>query len=397
MFIYLHLLYSLILFQAEGSAPASSPPASTELICHTVHPSDCYPAIFQPTEHFQRIHDDQSIPPGLHVRMNLATGLKEARLNVPEPPETPHADLVIIDDPPPRPNIQKDPSVPELLELHDESHSETTYERGPYQPAAFDVEESSLFSISIATLHSATILSAADLPALSILQDLAHSIHWGVALTRDAVVSQQLVSAIFSGYPASNEVRSAAMLLLGTAIHSNPDALSALLGHSYLSEADMSPVLNVLAVLRQPEQDDMTLKTRTVFLLSQLCQNTEQLGIFVRSEGLLTLSDLFRVEQMPLNDENHKFRAKAANFLHDRILCSLGGLDRLKYSQALIKGLEPWCDTLTTALRDYKFVGTREKAMSPVADAAYKSIEEANQKLREEDVQLGICGSEFEL
>ena len=329
--------------------------------------------------------------------MNLATGLKEARLNVPEPPETPHADLVIIDDPPPRPNIQKDPSVAELLELQDKSHSDTRYERGPYHPAAFDVEESSLFSISIAALNSATTLSAADLPALSVLQDLAHSIHWGVALTRDAAVSQQLVSAVLPAYPASNEVRSAAILLLGTAIHSNPDALSALLSHSYLSEADMSPVLNVLAVLRQPEQDDMTLKTRTVFLLSQLCQNTEQLGIFVRSEGLLTLSDLFRAEKMTLNDENHKFRAKAANFLHDRILCSLSGLDRLKRTQALIKGLEPWCKTFTLALRDYKFVGTREEAMSPVADAAYKSIEEANQKLREEDVQLRICGSEFEL
>ena len=329
--------------------------------------------------------------------MNLATGLKEARLNIPEPPETPHADLVIMDDPPPRPNIQKDLSIAKLLELQDELHSDTTYERGPYHPAAFDVEESSLFSISIAQLHSATTLSAADLPALSILQDLAHSIHWGVALTRDATVSQQLVSAVFPGYPASIEVRSAAMLLLGTAIHSNPDALNALLSHSYLSEADMSPVLNVLAVLRQPEQDDMTLKTRTVFLLSQLCQNTEQLEIFVRSEGLLTLSDLFRAKNMTLKDKNHKFRAKAANFLHDRILCSLSGLDRLKQSPALVKGLEPWCNTFAIALRDYKFVGTREEAMSPMADAAYNSIEEANQKLREEDVQLRICGSEFEL
>ena len=329
--------------------------------------------------------------------MDLATGLKEARLNVPEPPETPHADLVIIDDPPPRPNFQEDHSVAELSELHDKSHPDTRYERGPYNPAALDVEDSSLFSISIATLHSAKTLSAADLPALSVLQDLAHSLHWGVALTRDAAVSQQLVSAVVPGYPASTEVRSAAMLLLGTAIHSNPDAVNALLSHSYSSEADMSPVLNVLAVLRQPEQDDMTLTTRTVFLLSQLCQNPEQLGIFVRSEGLLTLSDLFRPDKLSLNDETHKFRAKTANFLHDRILCSLSGVNRLKHSQALVKGLESWCNTFAVALRDYKFVGTRGESMSPAADAAYKSIEEANQKLSEEDVHLRICGSEFEL
>ena len=108
------LLAFILQSKVHGFAPISSPPASTELICHTTLASECYPAIFQPTEHFQRIHDDQSIPPGLHVRMNLATGLKEARLNVPEPPGTSHAELVIIDDLPPRPSIEKDDPAVEI-------------------------------------------------------------------------------------------------------------------------------------------------------------------------------------------------------------------------------------------------------------------------------------------
>lgn len=413
MFTYIRLsvlpplLSLLLLSQVQAFSPASSPPASTELICHTAHAPECYPAIFQPTEHFQRIHDDQSIPPGLHVRMNLATGLKEARLNVPEPPGTPHADLVIIDDLPPRPSIEEDEPVAEIPELQDQSNPDTGYERGPYFPAAFDAEESSIFSSSIATLHATTALSVTDLPALSDLQDLAHSIHWGAALTRDAAISQRLVSAIDPASAASAEVRSAATLLLGTAIHSNPDALNALLSRSYSSEARMDPLLNVLAALRDPEQDDMTLKTRTVFLLSQLCQNSEQLRVFVHSEGLLLLLDHFEPENLTLDDGKDKFRAKAANFIYDRILSGLDSangfvsqsgsqISGLQDNQALVKGLERWCNAFPKALRAYESVGMGAKALSPAADAAYESIKQTNQALREKSLQLGICANESE-
>lgn len=401
-----HLLSLLLLSKVYASAPASSPSASTELICHTAYALECYPAIFQPTEHFQHLHNDQSLPPGLHVRMNLATGLKEARLNVPEPPGTSHADLVIIDDLPPRPSIEEDEPVAELAELHDQSDPDTGY-RGPYYPAAFDAEESSLFFSSITTLHPTTALSTTDLPTLSALQDLAHSIHWGVALARDTAVCQNLVSAIDPGSAASAEVRSAAALLLGTAIHSNPDALNTLLSHSYSPEADMTPVIKVLAALRDPEQEDITLKTRIVFLLSQLCQNTEQLRIFVHSEGLTTFLDLFEPEKMTLDDGKDRFRTKAANFIHDRILSSLGStndlssqsgseISRLENHQALVNGLEPWCNAFTKALRKYKYVGMSADNLSPAADAAYESIKEANQALREGNARLKICGNESE-
>ena len=394
----------LFLSRVQASAPASSPPASTELICHTAHASECYSAIFQPTEHFQRVHDDQSIPPGLHVRMNLATGLKEARLNVPEPQGTHYADLVFMDELPPRPSIEEDERVTEVPELQDQSDVDTAYERGPYFPAAFDAEESSLFSASIAILQSTTALSNTDLPALSALQDLAHSVDWGLAFARDAVASQHIVSAIHPGSAAPAELRSAATLLLGTAIHSNYAALDALLSHPYSAEAGKSPVFNVLAALRDPEQADMTLKTRAVFLLSQLCQNTEQLRIFILSDGLATLFDLFE-ERMTLDGGMDKFRAKAANFIYDRILSRLGSANGLsgteisgsKDDQVFVKVLEPWCSAFTKALRKYDLVGLMGGNLSPAADAAYESLKEANQKLREESAQLGICGHESEL
>ena len=36
--------------------------------------------MFEPTEEWQEIKPGQSIPPGLHVRVDLQTGLKEAKL-----------------------------------------------------------------------------------------------------------------------------------------------------------------------------------------------------------------------------------------------------------------------------------------------------------------------------
>src|SRR5690349_15320230 len=60
-----------------------SPAPSGDLICHTNNAAECYPRIFQPTKDFQVIHDDQDIPHGLHVRMDIYSGIKEARLNVP--------------------------------------------------------------------------------------------------------------------------------------------------------------------------------------------------------------------------------------------------------------------------------------------------------------------------
>ena len=42
--------------------------------------SICYPKIFQPNNDFEIIYPDQIIPPGLHIRINMESGLKEGKL-----------------------------------------------------------------------------------------------------------------------------------------------------------------------------------------------------------------------------------------------------------------------------------------------------------------------------
>ena len=234
------------------------------------------------------------------------------------------------------------------------------------------------------------------------LLELAYSFHWGLALARDSTVCQTLVSAIAPGSAAPAEIRSVAISLLSTAVHNNPDALDALLSHLYPSQAGATPVITVLAALRDPERGDITLNTRTVVLLSQLCQDPEQLRIFVRSGGLTTLFALFASEKMTPDDGKNKFRGRVANFIYDRVLPDLdsaGGLvsqsgleiSALETDQALSKGLRPWCDVFTKALRMYKAAGMSE------ADATYDSLKETSQALKEAHARLGLCGKESKL
>ncbi len=87
IFSLVFLLVAIFLLGvAASSSPEASPPLpadETELLCHTDNPSDCYPKIFQATNEFQVVRDDQDLPSGLHIRLNVWTGKKEAKFNDP--------------------------------------------------------------------------------------------------------------------------------------------------------------------------------------------------------------------------------------------------------------------------------------------------------------------------
>ena len=51
-----------------------------DIICDPSNLDNCYPRIFEPTSEWQLIKPGQDIPPGLHVRLNMETLEKEAKL-----------------------------------------------------------------------------------------------------------------------------------------------------------------------------------------------------------------------------------------------------------------------------------------------------------------------------
>lgn len=301
---YVFCIFSFLLF-AQGSIP--SPKASTDLLCHTEHASECYPRTFQPTTTFQIVHDDQNLPPGLHIRMNLATGVKEAKLNEPDPDESSHAaDLVIIDDVPQGPPELQDQSKPQ--------------DYAPPRHPQFDPSESSLFASSLHDLKASPSHSSTTIPALASLEDLAHSHHWGLTLARDSSLSHilfQMLSPYASESRSSLEIRSAAALLLATAIHNNPAALTAALSHFYNDEWPTGPLEAVVLALAHEQLS--SLLSRMVFLLSALCQDETQLWNFVDAGGLDLLARVFDAENAG-SDDKDRLRGKIANFMVDRLL-----------------------------------------------------------------------------
>ncbi|CAI5756131.1 unnamed protein product [Candida verbasci] len=68
------------------------------LICNPNNTTDCYPKLFKPTKDWQIIKPNQEIPPGLHVRLNIATLEKEAKIMDKEESENSIDDLVIKED-----------------------------------------------------------------------------------------------------------------------------------------------------------------------------------------------------------------------------------------------------------------------------------------------------------
>ena len=305
----LHIFPSVCLFLYSlftVTALNPSPKADSDLICHTNHAAECYPRTFQPTTSFQIVHDDQNLPPGLHIRMNLDSGVKEAKLNEPDDEHVGHAaDLVVIDD---LPNT-----------IHEPQDQRTQQHAHPPRLPHLESSEGSLFESGVSTLKSSSLSDAETLiPVLSDLQDLAHSSHWGVTLTRDSTVCHLLFQLLSPSISTSAlELRSAATLLLGTAIHNNPPALTAALTHFYNDEWPNGPLEAVILALAHEQLPNVL--TRMVFLLSGLCRDEAQMRKFLDGGGLDLLAKLFDAENAGA-DERDRLRGKIANFIFDNFL-----------------------------------------------------------------------------
>jgi nucleotide exchange factor SIL1 len=408
LFAYICLLLLCSSAYANAPAPAHSPKANTVLICHTSHASECYPAIFQPTEYFQQIHDDQSIPPGLHVRLNLATGLKEARLNVPEAEDAPKADLVIIDNTAQLPNDwEQAPYLDrsqKVLEDQNREWQETAPSKSGLDDsfAPGDVSDKSNYLLAQKTvLGSSNVQST--LSAMEFLTGLSHDLEWGIALARNADLSRTLVEYINpqSGVPI--KVRSASAQLLATAVQNNAEALAALLAcYTEAEQSQYTPTRVVHTALKTSmtrENPDTIFQSRLLFLLTNLAPSLAQLQAFVSDGGLTTLLDLFvSMEVEPSADGQGRIRMKIANYLQDHIISTIDGWpghsllkmfspgkssevsdSQLVWNEAM-KGMKAWCNALEIAFERYDIAQSSGGASIDAVNE-HRSIYEAHEML----------------
>ncbi|MCJ1474274.1 hypothetical protein MMC13_002932 [Lambiella insularis] len=395
-------------FSTRASVP--SPQAHIDLVCHTSHASECYPRTFQPSESFQLVHDEQDLPSGLHVRLDLMTGKKEAKLNVAGENDQEllarPMDVVIVDPPEPAHAISGPLQRAQKLLTKPE-------EQGSIRPPASKSAEGTSFEAS-KKKFTATSTDKPEvlMSAMETLEDLSHDIYWGLKLAQDSDVVVKLFN-ILSHNISDSSTKGAAALVFGTAIQNNPAAFSAALSHFYNDNLPTGPMEAVLLAMIHEQLPQIL--TRYVYLLSALLQDSTHFWKFVNSDGLETLKVIFDPEQAG-KDGKDRLRGKIANFVLDHFLQQ----DSLAKTQKapddfpteqedawvfpnpsevegsyqwphdknptfspfnLIEKFHPWCSVLKTSIKAWKSAKSRP--------SAFENVEEAHEALKEKLDALG--------
>ncbi|KAH6627901.1 hypothetical protein F5144DRAFT_577232 [Chaetomium tenue] len=216
---------------AAESAP--SPSADVELICHTDNPTECYPKIFQATDEFQIVRPDQDLPIGLHVRLNVYTGLKEAKINVPDEHDPSleglpvDSSVVIVERDEAEEQLKPPPNAPAYEPVG-------TIKK----PKSADAAEGSAFYKSLTILKKGLDVDA----ALEMLEDISHDIYYGLKIAEDYETVHELFclsTAPLSSPSTDDDDKTAttlrrarlAALTLSSTLQNNPTALASIETH----------------------------------------------------------------------------------------------------------------------------------------------------------------------
>ncbi|KAL1901924.1 nucleotide exchange factor sil1 [Sporothrix stenoceras] len=250
--------------EKDKAGSRSAAASSDDLICHTDVVAECYPRVFQPTHEFQRVHEDQDLPPGLHVRLNINTGLREAKINN-ESEELPEglqglpvdSSVVLVDQPEGANDIEVDAPVariPKGAPAYDPAgvvKDPGAHADGEGSPASITFHESIALVKGVAVgqvvghdadgkIGLAVAEQARFIDALVEIDDVAHDIYYGLKLTEDRVITRQLLclmsggsiggGSIFSGAGHSGsgkglEAAQKAAMAVASAVQNNPVAL----------------------------------------------------------------------------------------------------------------------------------------------------------------------------
>ncbi|KAF4446620.1 hypothetical protein F53441_9751 [Fusarium austroafricanum] len=208
---------------ASFSSSQQSPNTDTELICHTDDLKDCYPRVFQATDEFQVVHDDQELPYGLHVRLDMSTGRKEAKINVPgegnptlEGLPVDQAVVVVGQQQQEGPQIPKGAPAYEPIGKIKEPEDEEFVGKP--------------FFTAMKMLKAGETGTGKELDdALEGMEELSHDIYYGLKVTEDPAVLKALFCMMADSdvaYPADITPRDhQAAAVLGAALQNNAAAL----------------------------------------------------------------------------------------------------------------------------------------------------------------------------
>lgn len=166
---------------------------SARLVCSENDPTDCYPKIFEPTDDWKVIRQGQEIPAGLHVRINMETLQKEAKLNS-------------DDDSNENRQVEQVPAV--VYQSNDVS--------------TFDGAVNKIISVAQVSDQKKLLQDTSIDTAAETLVDLSHDLEYGVRLTQDPKI---FLSIIEVAEAAGSSLEEKLFRLMGSSLRNNPEAI----------------------------------------------------------------------------------------------------------------------------------------------------------------------------
>ena len=332
-------LFVPLIVRASESVPGHSvaPAADKRIICAKDNATDCYPQVFEPTKDFAIIREGQDIPPGLHVRLNIYTGLKEARLNIPMEGEeaealegVPTEQAMVVVESPEQNTVEKlseEEAIQKALRDHKKKQAPAYEAAGKIVPPPPSGEDVGTFEKAKLTV---AMEGRAFDSALDDLAELSHDIYYGVEISKNGPILEKLVCLLLGSgsekfHAKDNKRDQKAAAILASSVQNNPTALKEIadLGNIVFSpscgnELPAPNNNNIISILKSRlgrEKDPATLKSK-VSAISGLMKNQQVRDYLLESNVMELLLAIF----LKKGDEWDSTRAKVAQAVMDNFL-----------------------------------------------------------------------------
>ncbi|KAJ1667874.1 nucleotide exchange factor sil1 [Coemansia sp. RSA 1813] len=327
---------------------------TTDTICTTKADGTqaCYPAVFQATNEFQVIMPGQSVPPGLHVQIDMTTGQRKAKLMSLEESansinDNEHRAVVIVDDN----NI-----TPELA--HNDEHGQIALSNGKQHstshPSSSSLEQYIDHIVAVTNGPADPKAASRMLEILGELEELVHDTRHARQLLHnvDSVPALLRLSDPRPHHPtgASSEpwspaVRQLSSVVLGSAVQNDQK----LQGIALRSGA----VTHLLDFL----QTETHLKSlgKHVFALSAIVRgHSAALEQFAMRNGFKVLQSIQPSLLVPYHDNNeaeaNKLEGRLVRFIDDLFNPEFNPDATPDTSKLLKDGASVWCKALVSRL-----------------------------------------------
>ncbi|CAG8599695.1 9548_t:CDS:2 [Ambispora leptoticha] len=357
------ILLILILSSVKAILPPLIYNKDDNTICNNLS-GHCYHKVFQPTNEFQNVLEGQEVPAGLHIRVDINTGMKQAKLldDADGTTSTEHTSVILLDkNGNPIIEEKETSTTTTILEISEEAETETEEQKKATFHKQSDEKNSSL-PLLINTPKPNKHIPQSDYESFDDNLRILSQSH-------DAPI-QELINALDGLEDLVHEldfVKVKAATVLGTAMQNNP--------FSQKIAINLKLIPRLLDIISYNYNHKYS--SRLLYALSSIIRgNNEGVQSFLYdNQGLLRLATYYA------SNQDEEIRAKCAIFITDlfdpKMMTTSSDSDKkINYHNHYQhrQGIDEWCRQFQNSLFDFgtgidKTIGfdSREKILGGLA------------------------------